>query len=62
VSRQLNHPCAWGPLVTVLIISIKNENVNRRVRCAARIHMLDECVHVRRVRRVYLAVSKLFIY
>jgi diadenosine tetraphosphatase ApaH/serine/threonine PP2A family protein phosphatase len=56
------HPCVWGPLVAVLVISIKIENVNRRVRRAARatrVHMLDMCV---RVRRACLAMSKLFIY
>jgi hypothetical protein len=53
VSRQLNHPCAWGPLVAVLVISIKIEDVNRRVRRAARatrVHVLDVCVHVLDVR------------
>jgi saccharopine dehydrogenase-like NADP-dependent oxidoreductase len=48
--------------VAVLVISIKIENVNRRVRRAARatrVHMLDMCV---RVRRACLAMSKLFIY
>jgi hypothetical protein len=48
--------------MTVLVISIKFEDVNRRVRRAARatrVHVLD--VHVR-VKRGCLAVSKLFIY
>jgi hypothetical protein len=61
--------------MTILVISIKIEDVNRRVRRAARVarttrvhvldvcvHVLDVCVRVRRVRCVYLAVSKLFIY
>jgi hypothetical protein len=66
MSRQLNHPCAWGPLMTVLVISIKIKDVNRRVKRATRVHVLDVCVHVLDVRvydrRVCLAVSKLFIY
>jgi hypothetical protein len=44
VSHQPNHPYAWGPLVVVLVISLKIEDVNRRVRRAARatrIHVLD---------------------
>jgi hypothetical protein len=48
--------------VTFLVISIKIENVNRRVRRAARatrVQVLDVCV---RIRRVCLAMSKLFIY
>jgi hypothetical protein len=55
----------WGPLVTVLIILIKIEDVNRRVRRVARatrVHVLDVRVRVRHVRRACLAVSKLFIY
>jgi hypothetical protein len=59
MSRQLNHPCVWGPLVAVLIISIKIEDVNRRVIRTARVHVLDVRV---RVRHACLAVSKLFIY
>jgi hypothetical protein len=69
VPRQLNHPCAWGPFVIVLVISIKIKDVNRRVKRAARathVHMLDVCVHVLdvrvRVKHACLAVSKLFIY
>jgi hypothetical protein len=42
--------------VVVLIISIKNEYVNKRVRRAAR------ATRVRRIRCACLAVSKLFIY
>jgi hypothetical protein len=44
VSHQLNHPCVWGPLVTILVLSIKIEYVNRRVRRAARVTN----AHVRR--------------
>jgi hypothetical protein len=50
VSRQLNHPCAWGPLMAVLVISIKIEDVNRRVRRATCVYVLDMCVHVLDVR------------
>jgi hypothetical protein len=57
--RQLNHLYAWGPLVAVLVISIKIEDVSKRVRRATRVHMLDVRV---RVRRACLVVSKLFIY
>jgi hypothetical protein len=49
----------------VLVISIKIEDVNRRVRRVARathVHVLDVRVCVRRVRCACLAVSKLFIY
>jgi hypothetical protein len=55
--------------MTVLVISIKIEDVNRRVKRvehATCVHVLDVCVHVLdvciRIRRVCLAVSKLFIY
>jgi hypothetical protein len=55
--------------VAVLLISIKNEDVNRRVRRVARathVHVLDVCVHVLdvrvHVRHACLAMSKLFIY
>jgi hypothetical protein len=47
VSHQLNHPCVWGSLVAVLVISIKIDDVKRRARRAARatrVHVLDVCV------------------
>jgi hypothetical protein len=66
VSRQPNHPCAWGPLVVVLVISIKLRmliDVSDVLHVLdVRVHVLDVRVRVRRVRRACLAVSKLFIY